>query len=138
MRRAPADPSEDPIDTRAPSPPRRGPTLALFTFAIGVAAALLFVVQPMVGKMILPRGGGSPQVWITSMLFFQTALLAGYAYAHFSVRWLGPGRQMLVHLVVLALPLLVLPIALPDIPPPAEGGPSFWILTRSPLSMPRG
>ncbi len=83
----------------------------------------------MVGKMILPRGGGSPQVWITSMLFFQAALLAGYAYAHFSVRWLGPRRQMLGHVVVLALPLLVLPIALPDIPPPADGGPSLWILT---------
>ena len=79
--------------------------------------------------MILPRGGGSPQVWITSMLFFQAALLAGYAYAHYSVRWLGPRRQMLAHLVVLALPLLVLPITLPDIQPPDDAGPSLWILT---------
>lgn len=63
------------------------------------------------------------------MLFFQAALLAGYAYAHFSVRWLGPRRQMLGHVVVLALPLLVLPIALPDIPPPSDRGPSLWILT---------
>jgi hypothetical protein len=103
--------------------------LALYTVAIGVAAALLFVIQPMVGKMILPRGGGSPQVWITSMLFFQAALLAGYAYAHFSVRWLGARRQIVAHVVVLALPALVLPITLPDIPPPDGRGPSLWILT---------
>lgn len=104
-------------------------TLALFTAAICTAAALLFVVQPLVGKMILPRGGGSPQVWITALVFFQTALLAGYAYAHFSVRWLGPRRQILVHGFVLLLPLLVLPISLPDIPRPDGSGPSLWILT---------
>jgi hypothetical protein len=83
----------------------------------------------MVGKMILPRGGGSPQVWITALVFFQAALLAGYAYAHFSVRLLGPRRQILLHGMVLALPLLVLPITLPDIPPPAGSSPSLWILT---------
>ncbi|MEX2466184.1 MAG: hypothetical protein WD995_04695, partial [Gemmatimonadota bacterium] len=103
--------------------------LALFTAAICTSAALLFVVQPLVGKMILPRGGGSPQVWITALVFFQTALLAGYAYAHFSVRWLGPRRQILVHGLVLLLPLLVLPISLPDIPRPDGSGPSLWILT---------
>lgn len=103
-------------------------TLALFTAAICTAAALLFVVQPLVGKMILPRGGGSPQVWITALVFFQAALLAGYAYAHFSVRWLGPRRQILVHGLVLLLPLLVLPISLPDLPPPGDSGPALWIL----------
>jgi len=104
-------------------------TLALFTAAIGVAAALLFVVQPMVGKMILPRGGGSPQVWITAMVFFQAALLAGYAYAHFTVKLLGPRRQILLHAVVLALPVFVLPMALPDLPAPEGTAPSIWILT---------
>lgn len=94
-----------------------------------MAAALLFVVQPMVGKMILPRGGGSPQVWITAMVFFQAALLAGYAYAHFSVRLLGPRRQIVAHALVLALPVFVLPIALPDLPRPDGSGPSLWILT---------
>jgi len=102
--------------------------LGLFTTAIIVAAALLFVVQPMVGKMVLPRGGGSPQVWITALVFFQAALLAGYAYAHFSVRWLGPRKQILVHAGVLALPILTLPIALPDLPAPDGGSPSVWIL----------
>ena len=53
------------------------PLAALYTAAIFVAAALLFLVQPMVGKMVLPRAGGSPQVWNTAMVFFQCALLAG-------------------------------------------------------------
>ena len=86
----------------------------LFTVAVFVAAALLFVVQPMVGKMVLPRAGGAPQVWNTSLLFYQAVLLAGDLYAHVSVRWLGVRRQALFHVAVLALPLLVLPIALPD------------------------
>ncbi|MEQ1855447.1 MAG: fused MFS/spermidine synthase [Longimicrobiales bacterium] len=104
------------------------PLAVLYTATIFVAAALLFLVQPMVGKMVLPRAGGSPQVWNTAMVFFQTMLLAGYAYAHFSVKWLGVRKQALGHLVLLALPLLVLPIALPEGYPPAEGGQSFWIL----------
>ena len=104
------------------------PLAGLFTAAIFVGAALLFLVQPMVGKMVLPRAGGSPQVWNTAMVFFQTALLVGYLYAHLSVRWLGVRRQALLHLVVLALPLLALPIALPAGYPPVEGGQSRWIL----------
>ena len=100
----------------------------LFTAAVFVGAALLFVVQPMVGKMVLPRAGGAPQVWNTSLLFFQTALLAGYLYAHVSVRWLGVQRQALLHVAVLALPLLVLPIALPDTYPPDGGRLSPWVL----------
>lgn len=101
---------------------------ALFTGAIFVAAALLFLVQPMVGKMVLPRAGGSPQVWNTSMVFFQTALLGGYLYAHLTVKWLGVRRGALVHVFVLALPFFALPIALPEGAPPTEGSPSGWIL----------
>ncbi|MDZ7780809.1 MAG: fused MFS/spermidine synthase [Gemmatimonadota bacterium] len=122
-------PSGDPlIDTHAPSSNGSGITLAFFTAAITVSAALLFVVQPMVGKMILPQGGGSPQVWITALVFFQSALLAGYAYAHYSVRWLGPRRQIFLHAVVLLLPALVLPIALPELPALEGAPPSLWIL----------
>jgi SAM-dependent methyltransferase len=73
---------------------------------------LLFVVQPMVGKMILPLLGGTPAVWSTCMVFFQAALLGGYAYAHASTAWLGPRRQALLHLAVLALPLAVLPLGI--------------------------
>lgn len=93
-----------------------------------VSAALLFVVQPMVGRMVLPRGGGSPQVWNTSLVFFQVALLGGYLYAHYSVRWLGVRTQAAAHVLVLILPLLVLPISLPETPAP-EGSPrALWIL----------
>jgi hypothetical protein len=64
----------------------------------------------MVGKMILPLLGGTPAVWSTCMVFFQAVLLGGYAYAHASTRWLGVSRQPILHLVVLALPLAVLPL----------------------------
>ena len=65
--------------------------LATFTVAIFVSAALLFVVQPMFTKMVLPRLGGAPSVWSVAMVFFQAALLAGYAYAHLLTRY-APGR----------------------------------------------
>ena len=116
------------ITLAAPTSKLDRPLLALFTVAIFIAAALLFVVQPMVGKMVLPRGGGSPQVWNTSLVFFQVALLGGYLYAHYSVRWLGVRAQALVHGVVLLLPFLVLPIALPDTPVPAGEPQAPWIL----------
>jgi len=64
----------------------------------------------MVGKMILPLLGGTPAVWSTCMVFFQAALLAGYAYAHASSAWLGIRRQALVHLALLLVPLAVLPL----------------------------
>jgi hypothetical protein len=85
--------------------------LLLYSVTMFAGATLLFVVQPMVGKMILPLLGGTPAVWSTCMVFFQATLLGGYAYAHASTAWLGVRRQMLLHLVLLALPLAVLPLA---------------------------
>src|SRR6185312_9839825 len=85
--------------------------LLLYAATLFVGATLLFVVQPMVGKMILPLLGGTPAVWSTCMVFFQAALLGGYAYAHASTAWLGLRGQMLLHLVLLAFPLAVLPLA---------------------------
>src|ERR687890_139352 len=81
-----------------------------FTFAVFISAALLFVVEPMFGKMVLPLLGGSPAVWTTCMVFFQGALLLGYLYAHVGPRWLGLRRHAMVHIVLLALCSLVLPI----------------------------
>jgi hypothetical protein len=75
--------------------------LPIFAFTLFVSALLLFLVQPMVGKMILPSLGGTPAVWNTCMVFFQALLLAGYAYAHGSVRWLGARRQAGLHLLLL-------------------------------------
>jgi predicted O-methyltransferase YrrM len=87
----------------------------LFALTIFVSAFLLFQVQPMVGKFILPWFGGSPAVWTTAMLFFQSILFAGYVYAHLVASRLPPRQQRLVHVVVLALAcaaaLFVLPHA---------------------------
>lgn len=87
--------------------------LALYTFTIFVGALLLFGVQPMFARLILPLLGGSPAVWNTAMVFFQAVLLAGYAYAHASTTRLGAKRQSLWHVGILLVPLALLPLALP-------------------------
>jgi hypothetical protein len=80
--------------------------LAVFTLTLFCSATLLFLVQPMVGKMVTPLLGGTPAVWNTCMVFFQAALLAGYAYAHGAPVWLGGvRRQAGFHLVLLLAPL---------------------------------
>jgi spermidine synthase len=84
--------------------------LLLYGVTLFVGAGLLFVVQPMVGKMILPLLGGTPAVWNTCMVFFQAALLGGYAYAHAATHWLGVRRQAALHLVVMAVALVALPL----------------------------
>jgi hypothetical protein len=95
----------------APNPVAPSPSpVVRFGVTLFVSASLLFCVEPMVAKMLMPLLGGAPAVWITCMLFFQAALLLGYAYAHASTLWLGVRKQAVLHLVVLALPLLVLPI----------------------------
>ena len=103
--------------------PRRAYALAVF-----LSAALLFVVEPMVGKMVLPILGGAPAVWTTCLLFFQVALLLGYLYAHLLPRALG-ARHLWVHLALLALAAATLPLALPADPAPApEASPVRWLL----------
>src|SRR3954447_4421327 len=82
--------------------------LVLFSITLFVSAFLLFLVQPMIGKMILPRLGGTPQVWNTCMMFFQTTLLLGYAYTHNVTSRLPVKKQLLAHCVMLLLPLPVL------------------------------
>lgn len=67
-----------------------------------LAAFLLFQVQLLLGRLLLPRFGGAPAVWITSLLFFQTVLLLGYAYAHSLVRWARPRTQAIAHGLLLA------------------------------------
>ncbi len=85
--------------------------MLLSATTIFLSAFLLFQVQPMIAKMILPWFGGSASVWITAMLFFQTALLAGYLYAHWSVRTLSPRMQTAVHGSLIVLSLFFLPLA---------------------------
>src|ERR1700739_1553731 len=86
---------------------RRGAPLVLYVYAVTlfVSAFILFLVQPLIGKMILPKLGGTPQVWNTCMVFFQMVLLAGYAYTHFVSTNLKLRQQILLHVVLLGLPL---------------------------------
>lgn len=103
--------------------------LLLYTAATFVSALLLFMVQPMAGKMLLPLLGGTPAVWTTSMLFFQTVLLAGYAYAHVLSRLRGARLQVIGHVVLLAAAGLLLPIGLPaNWSPAADASPAAWTL----------
>ncbi len=86
------------------------PRMPLYALTIFLGAFLLFQVQPLIAKFILPWFGGSAAVWTTCMLFFQVFLLAGYAYAHISIRYLTPRRQALLHTVLLLAALVLLPI----------------------------
>jgi SAM-dependent methyltransferase len=101
----------------------------LFAITLFVSSALLFVIQPMFAKMVLPFLGGTPAVWNTCMVFFQAALLAGYAYAHAAPTWLGVRRQTLLHFGLLLLPFVLLPLSIPsDWMPPADANPIPWLL----------
>jgi hypothetical protein len=84
--------------------------MAPYALTIFLGAFLLFQVQPLIGKYILPWFGGGPGVWTTCMLFFQVVLLAGYAYAHALTRWFKPRGQAVVHWILLAASLVLLPI----------------------------
>ncbi len=102
--------------------------LIYFALTLFVSSTLLFLVQPMIGKMILPRLGGTPAVWNTCMVFFQAVLLVGYAYTHAVSTWQNRRRQLVMQLALLALPFLALPFALGDWQPPAEDNPVFAVL----------
>jgi hypothetical protein len=120
--------------------PREDPDLTavllLYALTLFAGATLLFVMQPMVGKMILPLLGGTPAVWSTCLVFFQAALLGGYAYAHASTARLRPSRQALLHLIVLAVPLAVLPLAVnPRLLRGGEAHPVLDVLTLLSVSV---
>ena len=87
-------------------------TMGLYAATIFLSAFLLFAVQPLMSKYILPWFGEGPGVWTACMLFFQCVLLVGYSYAHLISSRLGPSRQAVLHLGALALSLLLLPITL--------------------------
>lgn len=105
--------------------------LALFATTLVLSAGLLFLMQPMFAKMLLPLAGGAPAVWNTCAVFFQAVVLAGYAYSHATARWLNVRRQSAVHLGFVLLPLLVLPFGVGrDWTPPAGDNPTLWLLGR--------
>lgn len=103
------------VHTTAPDNSQQNHLAALiFTITIFLSAALLFFVQPLFAKIVLPVIGGAPAVWTTAMLFFQSVLLGGYLYAHLSTRYLPVRMQLAVHAGLWALALLFLPPALPE------------------------
>jgi hypothetical protein len=111
-------------------------TPLLFAVAIFTSAALVFAVQPMVTKLVLPMLGGSPAVWNTAMVFFQTALLAGYAYAHLLQRLPSLRGQIAVHLALLALAALFLPLRINGLMgDPDPVAPIGWLLGTLALSV---
>jgi hypothetical protein len=102
---------------------------ALFAATLSFSAFLLFAVQPMFTKMVLPRLGGSPSVWSVAMVAFQAFLFIGYVYAHVLTRTLSPRRAALVHLAFLALVASSLPLGIArafDVPP--ADGVMFWLI----------
>jgi hypothetical protein len=96
-----------------------------FTLAILAGSFLLFLVQPMIARMALPRLGGAPAVWNSAMLVYQALLLGGYAYAHFIGRF-APRVQAGVHLSLLAAAAMMLPIGLISAEPSATANPALW------------
>src|SRR5919112_1219122 len=104
--------------------------MLLFSATIFISAALLFLVEPMFAKFVLPSFGGTPAVWTGSMMFFQATLLVGYLYVHATTTWLGARRQAILHLVVVLSPLLVLPLAVPgeEWAPSSQANPIFLLL----------
>jgi hypothetical protein len=110
--------------------------LRLYSYTLFLSSFLLFCVQLMVAKMILPLLGGSPSVWNTCQFFFQGTLLLGYGYAHLSSKWLGTRRQGMIHIPLLLLPLICLPIAISTpFYTPENLHPILWLLTVLTLSV---
>lgn len=109
------------VDPRASSAHRYSGLGALAAATMVLSATLVFSVQPLFGRLILPHFGGVPAVWNTAMLFFQAALLAGYAYAHLLARHVPPGLQAAVHGTLLGVAMLFLPAALPENWSPPDG-----------------
>jgi hypothetical protein len=112
-----------------PSASRNRLVLIVYTTAIFVSALLLFSVQPLFTKMVLPRLGGSPAVWSVAMVFFQSLLLAGYAYAHYLMRIGNRTVPVVIHLVLLVVALLTLPLSIAGgWGEPPTSGYAFWLL----------
>jgi hypothetical protein len=119
-----------------PSAARNRLVLAVYTAAIFVSALLLFSVQPLFTKMVLPRLGGSPAVWSVAMVFFQSLLLAGYAYAHVLMQIKNRAIPIAVHLVLLLIALLTLPLSIAGgFGEPPTSGYAFWLLALFAVSI---
>ncbi len=114
----------------------RAAAAPIFALTLFSSAALIFVLQPLFGRMVTPLLGGSPQVWNTSMAFFQAALLAGYLYAHLLARLKDMRLQALIHGGVLIAACLVLPVQVSEaLGSPSSEQPALWLLGVLALSV---
>ncbi|GDX85568.1 hypothetical protein LBMAG43_16100 [Methylococcaceae bacterium] len=96
----------------------------------------MFVLQPLFGKLLLPLLGGTPAVWNSCMVFYQSILFLGYLYAHLLGTRLKPNHQIIVHLAVISLSFLALPVSLPEnLIPPTEGNPTPWLFSTLALAI---
>ncbi|QWG17391.1 fused MFS/spermidine synthase [Bradyrhizobium sediminis] len=121
--------SEPSVIAGQPSIARNRLVLVAYTAAIFVSALLLFSVQPLFTKMVLPRLGGSPAVWSVAMVFFQSLLLGGYAYAHYLMQIRNRTIPVAIHLVLLAIALLSLPLSIAGgWGEPPTSGYALWLL----------
>jgi len=128
-------------DQTAPAPAPRASMLVsmapvLFGTAVFTSAALVFLVEPMIAKLVLPTMGGSPMVWNTCMAFFQVALLVGYTYAHLLQRISSLKVQTAIHAGVLLLAALTLPLEITELMgDPTKMHPTLWMMGVLTLSL---
>ena len=109
--------------------PARRFTLGLYAATLLLSALLIFAIQPMFTKIVLPKLGGAPSVWSVAMVVFQGALFIGYLYAHLLVRWLSPKRAAIVHLIFLAAVAATLPLGIAKgFGAPPEHGVTLWLV----------
>ena len=108
---------------------------ALFAGTIVLSAALLFTIQPLVARMLLPRLGGTPATWNTCLLFFQTTLLVGYLYVHAATSRLRHRHHVVAHIAVLVAAALMLPIGIPPTAPTEGSNPVAWLLATLTISI---
>lgn len=124
------------MSTLAAETSHRQTSQTLFAITVFISASLVFLVQPMVAKLVLPLLGGSSSVWNTSMAFFQIALLAGYAYAHLLQRIPSVRSQALVHCALLVVAAVALPLRVNGLAgPPSSESPTLWLLAVLSLSI---
>ena len=119
-----------------PSQNRSTFLIILFASTLFSSALLMFVLQPLFGKLLLPLLGGTPAVWNSCMVFYQSVLFLGYLYAHLLGTRLNSNVQITVHLAVIGLSFFALPVGLPEnLLPPTETNPTFWIFSTLALAI---
>ncbi|NOT13318.1 MAG: fused MFS/spermidine synthase [Methylococcaceae bacterium] len=122
--------------TTSPKTDRSLALIFLFAATLFLSASLMFVLQPLFGKILLPLLGGSPAVWNTCMVFYQSILFLGYLYAHTLSVSQNHHRQVLIHVAVILISFVALPVGLPEnSAPPTETNPTLWLFWTLLLSI---